>query len=182
MKGFFLGIVGAMVVAGVALVLLASMETPRPSCADGAISVSKTAEDAFNSKWSAFDAALNRGGEATVTLTEEEVTSRAVRYLADNGFSAGDVQVHLCPGNGAGQAAMRAQIAGRDVQAVVTGHLDLAASRRSIVVDSLQIGQVPQQIATPLANRLIELVAITVPSSIKGATSTSTSITIRGQK
>ncbi|MCL5266216.1 MAG: hypothetical protein M1343_13665 [Chloroflexi bacterium] len=48
-------------------------------------------------------------------------------------------------------------------------------------MDSVQVGQVPEQITTGLVNRLIEVANIEVPASIKEATSTSTSVTLKGQ-
>ena len=99
MRAFFAivsGLVVLVVVAVVAVVGLSMAGAPSPSCADGTIAVSKAAEDSFNAKWAAFDAAVRQGGSATVTFSEEEVTSRGASYLTAADVPAKNLQVHLC--------------------------------------------------------------------------------------
>jgi hypothetical protein len=62
------------IVVVVVLVGLAFVGTPSASCADGAIPVSKAAEDSFKTKWNAFDATVSKGTAATVTFSEEDIT------------------------------------------------------------------------------------------------------------
>ena len=143
-------VVGVAVVAGV-VVVLSMMGTPRPSCADGAVTRSAAADASFGTKWSAFDAALKRGEAATVSLSEEELASRGARYLAETNVPAKDLEIHLCPGQGKGQASLKMAVLGRDVSAVATGHLEVASSPPRIVVDGLQQGVARARMVEALA-------------------------------
>ena len=177
-----LWILGLAVVAVVVIVGLSMLGAPKASCADGAIAVSKAAEESFNTKWNGFQAAIRQGGSATVTLSEEEVTSRGVRYLADSGVPARNLQVHLCPGQGKGQATLSMDVLGQSAQVVATGHLDLGLNPHQIVVDSLEVGMVPEQIGTLAANQVLAAANIQAPNEIQEITTTSAAATLRGQK
>jgi hypothetical protein len=175
-------LVGVAVVVVVVVAGLALLGTPSPTCADGPIAVSAAAEGGFITKWNAFNSTINQGGAATVTFSEEEVTSRGAGYLAATGVPAKSLQVHLCPGQGKGQASATMSVAGLDVGVVVTGHLELASKPSRIVVDSLQVGQVPEVIGTLVANRVLEAANITVSGDIREVSTTSTSATLKGQR
>lgn len=174
-------VVAAVVVAGV-LIVLSTAGSPKPSCADGAVATSKAAEDRFNSKWNSFASALSRGEAATVTLTEEELTSRGARYLLDSNVPAKNLQVHLCAGQGRGQAAMSMELLGRPIDVVATGHLQLPSANSRVAVDSMQIGSVPEQVASWAANTILAVANIPVPQEIREVTTTSTAATLKGQK
>jgi hypothetical protein len=178
----FLGsLVGIVIVVVVVLVGLSLVGPSSPSCADGAIPVSKAAEDSFIAKWNAFDAAVKQG-PATVTFAEQEVTSRGAGYLTATGVPAKDLQVHLCQGQGQGQATATMSVLGVNVGVVVIGHLDLAAKPSRIIVDSLRVGQVPEVVGTLVANRVLEAANIVVSSDVREITTTSTSATLKGQR
>lgn len=184
--GGLLRVISGLVVVGVVVVgglfVLSVMGAPKPSCADGPVAFSRAAADSFNTKWNTFASALNRGGVQTVTFTEEEVSSRAVSYAAENGLNFKDLQVHLCPGPGKGEALFKVDAAGNSVEVLVTGHLDTTTSPGRIAVDSVQVGRVPEQVATALASAIVAQLRIQVPSEIKEASSTTTSVTLRGQR
>ena len=183
-----LGIVGILVISlvvSVALVGLAFLDTPKPSCADGSIAVSPAAAASFDAKWRVFDSALQAGQAASVTLTEEELTSRGAGYLVDLKIPARNLQVHLCPGQGSGQAAMTLQTPVKDVDVVASGHFDVGARQR-IVVDSVQFGRVPGQIGGFAFEQLLEQLEraanVTPSSGIREVSTTNTTITLKGQK
>ncbi len=179
---FLLLTFGTVAVVGGVLAVMAVVGNPKPSCADGTVAATRTGEDGFNTKWSGFDAAVKRGEAATVTFTEEELTSRGARYLRDSNVPAEDLQIHLCSGGGKGQAAMGLEVLGQSVAVVVDGHLDLAAAPPRIVVDSLQLGAVPEQVATLAANQLLQAANVQVPREIRDVSTTSTAATLRGQR
>lgn len=178
----FGGLASGVLVVCAVVIGLALMEAPMPSCADGKVTTSAAAEQSYNEKWNSFDAATKRGEAATVTFTEDELTSRGARYLVDNNVPARDLEIHLCSGQGKGQGALKMDILGRTVAAVMTGHVDMAAVPPRLVVDSLQLGQVPEQIAAMAGNRLLEAANILVPASIREVTTTSTAATLKGAK
>jgi hypothetical protein len=95
---------------------------------------------------------------------------------------AKNLQVHLCPGQGGGQAAVTMSALGIDVNVVATGHLELATKPSRIVIDSLQIGSIPPVVGTLVANRVLDAANITVSSDIREITTTSTSATLKGQR
>lgn len=163
---FVLLVFGVVVVVGAVLVGLTFMGGPKASCADGVIATSRAAEDSFNTKWSTFTSAL-RSGQATVTLTEEELTSRGARYLQESAMPASDFQLHLCPGDGKGQATMNVKMFGRDVQVMVTLHLNPGAGSPKIVLDSVQIGQAPPQVTSWLASSIVGLANLSLPDGIR---------------
>ena len=174
---WFLGmiIVGGAVVGG-----LAMMDAPAPTCAQGVVANSKAAEDSFNTKWRTFESSVNQAGTGNVVFTKEEVSSRAAAFVLEKNVPAQNVQVHLCQGAGKGEATAKFQVSGLSANVVVAGHVDTAG--RKIVVDSLQLGRVPEQIATPLANTIIDLASVQVPAIVKTAASTATQVTLTGQK
>ena len=184
--GFVFRAIGGLVVVIVVVVGvvigLSLVGSPKPSCADGVVATSRAAEDSFNSKWNSFDSALKGGGAATVTLTEEELTSRGSRYLLEKNVPAKNLQVHLCPGQGRGQAAMTTEVLGRALDVVLTGHLQLEQGNSRLTVDSMQIGSVPGQAAALAANTILDAANIQVPSEIREVTTTSTAATLKGQK
>ena len=184
--GFVFRAIGWLVVIVVvvvaALAVLSFVGSPKASCADGAVATSRAAEDSFNSKWTSFDTTLRQGGAATVTLTEEELTSRGAQYLLATNVPAKNLQVHLCPGQGLGQAAMSMELLGRALDVVATGHLQLDTGNARIVVDSVEIGMVPGPVAALAANTILSAANIQVPSGIREVTTTSTAATLKGQR
>lgn len=72
---FFVALIVALVT--VPFVVIGGPSACEPGGA--AIVISEQNADAFQQKWDAFDAALDAGTPATVTFSESEVSSRAVR-------------------------------------------------------------------------------------------------------
>ncbi len=177
--GVFFKLVGlTIIVAGVAVVIAAFVGNPKASCADVAPTTSSAAANSFIAKWNAFEAGYRRG-PATVSFTEDEVTSRGSSYLAENGITAKHLEVHFCPGAGKGQAVANVTIGGVDLAVLAEGHLDVGSSQ--IVVDSLQIGSVPGFIGASAANSLIGAASVKAPREIRGVTTTTTTATLNAQ-
>lgn len=67
-------------IVGVIVMAFAVVGGPSP-CAPGGgpIVISEANADSFEQKWDEFDAALDAGTSATVTFTESEISSRAIR-------------------------------------------------------------------------------------------------------
>ena len=180
-KAFF-GLVLGVAVVGGAIVYMAVSGNPTASCADGPVTRSPAAEASFNSKWGGFDAALKQGQAATVAFTEDELASRGAGYLAGTGVAARDFEIHLCANQSKGQASLKMDLLGQSVAAVVTGKLDVAGNPPRIVVESLQVGQVPEQIGSLVANQILQAANIQAPSGIREVATTSTTATLKGQR
>jgi len=171
---------GAAVVTGAVFFGLSFAGAPAPGCADGDIPVSEAAAASFDQKWDAFEAAA-KAGPATVTFTEEELTSRAQRYVEDRDLPVKNVQVHLCPGESKGQAVGEVKILGRYVDVVITGHLDTDRESPTVVIDKLTVGAVPRQITSWLVDRVedtVDLSDISTDVPISQVTTTADSATL----
>lgn len=170
-------VVGALVVVGLAFV-----GSPAASCADGTIATSSAAEASFNAKWNAFEAAARRGEAATASFTEEELTSRGARYLADLNVPARNLQVHLCAGQSKGQAVANVQVLGVARDIVVTGHLQSETGGSRIVLDGVQVGLVPDVVGATMVNSVLSVANIRASIEIPEVATTSTTATIKGKK
>jgi len=175
------GLVGAAVVTGAIFFGLSFAGAPAPGCAGAGIPISDAAAASFDQKWEAFKAAA-KSGPATATFTEEELTSRAQKYVEDRDLPVKNVQVHLCPGESKGQAAGEVKILGRYVDVVVTGHLDTDRERPTVVIDKLTVGAVPRQITSWLADRVedtVDLSDISTDIRIDEVTTAADSATLK---
>jgi hypothetical protein len=178
---FVMVLIGAVLLA----VVLSFMSAPQPSCANGPVTISDAAADSLQAKWDSFLNSLDRGAAATVNLTEEELTSSAIRFINDNQIPAKDVQVHLCSGEGKGQATGKVSILNQDIDVFITGHLDLDKDPPDLVVDQLGLGRVPQQLTTWLAQTIIDITRIgeiEIPSGINEAITSSKAVTLSGRR
>ncbi len=166
--GIATGGLGALVILIGALILTGD---PSP-CVSRTSVPSSGAAAALQQKWDAFKVAA---APATVQFTEQEVTSRGVSYVDERDVPISNLQVYFCP-DGKAEAKGTASLLGRDVHILVRGSLDVA--NNEIVVDSVQAGNLPSFISTPLVNQILDRnnvrslslgVALTSSTSTDGA-------------
>lgn len=144
--GIATGGLGALVILIGALILTGD---PSP-CVSRTSVPNSGAAVALQQKWDAFKVAA---APATVQFTEQEVTSRGVAYLDERDVPISNLQVYFCP-DGKAEAKGTASLLGRDVNILVRGSLDVG--NNEIVVDSVQAGNLPSLISTPLVNRILD--------------------------
>ena len=132
------GVVIAVIGIIAALILIGSPKV----CADRVIPISAEAVNILTSNWDAFKAqAATR--QAFVTLTETEVTSRAVRWVEDEGIELENLQVFLCQGGYAEATATFVGAPGPSVNLLVRGTLELAGERPEIDIQQVGVGNLP---------------------------------------
>lgn len=158
-----LGII--VVIVAAALVLTGD---PQP-CAPRASVVSAAAADAANAKWIAF---RDTAPSTTATFTEAEATSRGTQYVSERDVPLRNLQVYFCA-DGRAEAKGVTSYAGRDVNIVLRGHLDVAGGRNRIVLDSARAGNLPAAVGTRLATVILDRngarnlpLGITIASSV----------------
>jgi len=129
--------------------------TGKPSpCVDRFIPVSAAASARTDDKWDAFKAQA-ASGNATVTYTEIEITSRGVAYLDEKDVPLSDLQVFFCP-RGYAEATGTIRGLGRDINVLVRGTLDLSGTKPRIHIMSVRAGNLPAFVATRLVNQVLD--------------------------
>ena len=131
--------------------ILALTGDPAP-CVDRRSTASTGAALNANARWEAFKAA---GPGASVTFTEEEITSQGVAYLQDRGSSISGLQVYFCP-DGKAEAKGRVSFLGRDLNVLFRGTLDVSGGQNRLVVDSVKAGNLPSQVGTRIVEQLLD--------------------------
>ena len=145
------GLAGVGIITVIVAAALVLTGDPRP-CAPRVSVVSAAAADAANAKWVAFRGAAPG---TTVTFTEPEATSRGTQYAAERDVPLRNLQVYFCA-DGRAEAKGVTSYAGRDVNILLRGHLDVAGGRNRIVLDSARAGNLPAAVGTRLATAILD--------------------------
>jgi hypothetical protein len=106
---------------------------------------SRANADSFQTKWDAFEAALDAGRPATVTFTESEVSSRGWWEVVDEAEDADDIfeGPRVCLHDGYGEVSATLDLPGfLDVKMKARGTAEIT-DELVIDVDKLEIGNVP---------------------------------------
>lgn len=122
------------------------------ACVDRKSTASASAVESLMGKWNAFKAAAPGSSAA---FTEQEATSRGVGYLQERDVPIKNLQVYFCA-DGKAEAKGRVSVLGRDVSVLLRGTLDVSGGQNRIVIDSVQAGNLPSWIGTPVINQLID--------------------------
>lgn len=133
------GIVGVVVVAGVAVVLVVT-GSPE-ACSDRVIAPSPQAIVELQNKWDGFKRQASTGA-AEVMFTEIEVTSRGIEFLKREGVPLENLQVFFC-GEGFADATVTFVGGGPAVDLLVRGTLDISGDGPKIEIQSVQAGNLP---------------------------------------
>lgn len=151
---------GALVASGVGGIaallaiiggILAFTGDPTP-CVDRRSTASTGAALNATARWEAFKAA---GPGASVTFTEEEVTSQGVAYLQDRGSDIQGLQVYFCP-DGKAEAKGKVSFLGRDLNVLFRGTLDVSGGQNRLVVDSVEAGNLPSAVGTRIVEQFLD--------------------------
>ena len=110
---------------------------------------------AFQAKWDALGATLERGAPASASFTNAEATSRANLYLAGDSDRIKDVALCFEPGKARGSATVK-DVLGRDIGVSVEGSLDFSGPNPELRITSLHAGRLP--LVGPLRSALSDLV------------------------
>jgi len=127
---------------GVAIVgsVLIFTGNPRP-CTDREVPVSTAASQQLRTAWDQFKAEA-ASGQATLTVTETEVTSRGVEYIDEKNIPLNNLQVHFCS-DGLGEALGTIDVPGPNIHVLLRGTLDLSGSKPRIDVQTIKAGNFP---------------------------------------
>jgi len=144
------GLAGVGAIAAVATAILIATGDPKP-CVDRKSTPSEAAALAAQTQWEAFKLAPPG---ATLALTEQEVTSRAIAYVNERDVPFKNIQVYFCP-NGKAEAKGIANLLGRDINVLFRGSLDVSGGKNTIVVDSVDVGNLPSAVGTQIVDQLL---------------------------
>jgi len=144
------GLAGVGVGLGVLAGVLIATGDPKP-CVDRKSTPSDAAAQSMQARWDAFKLAPPG---ATIALTEEEVTSRAISYVSERDVPIKNLQVYFCP-DGKAEAKGTASFLGRDINIVFRGHLDVSGGKNTLVVDSVDAGNLPSAVGKQIVDQLL---------------------------
>jgi hypothetical protein len=121
----------------------------------GPIVVSEANADAFQTKWDAFDATLDSGATASVTFTESEVTSRAIRVMEGDLDDQDFLQnFRVCLHDGYGEISGTVNMpAFTDVKYRVRGTAQIDRELK-VNVEEVEVGSVPGFFTDWLGDRI----------------------------
>jgi hypothetical protein len=142
-------IIGAVLVGGV-LVFAGSPAT----CVDRQIVPSSASSNELRAAWRTYGQQA-ASGNATVTFTEQQVTSRGVEYITEKSVPVEELQVYFCPG-GFAEASGEIKILGLKSKVVVRGTLDLSGARPRIQINDVRAGSLPSAVAKPVVDTILD--------------------------
>lgn len=125
-----------------------------------------TLADAWQAKWSEFDAKLDAGQSASVTFTESESSSRVARH-----FDTKEAPINnlvICFHDGVAEASAKvdlpvlAELPGVggmfDTDVLARGTIDFSGAKPKIVITEIQAGNLPDDAAERLKGQIEDLV------------------------
>lgn len=150
-------VVGVVVLGGVVGVMAVSGgPAPCTPLGGGPITIDAANADSFVAKWDSLDASLAAGMPTTIVLNESEITSRADRYIAEQGIPIKNVRVciHDAFGEVTGSAST---VAGLNADFRVTGTVDITDEHPVVTFGEVEVGRVPSFALSPF-KRAVESV------------------------
>jgi len=122
--------------------------------------------DAWQAKWSEFDSKLDAGQSASVSFTESESTSRAVRYLQEK--DAPITNLIICFHDGVAEASGNVDLpvlgdlpgvgGAFDSNVLVRGTVDLSGANPTIQITNVEAGNLPGDAAEQLMGSIEDVV------------------------
>jgi hypothetical protein len=147
----FSGLIGIVLVLVVVTAGLAFTGGPDPCTpGGGAIEVSDVQSASFDQKWDQLDVQLDGGSPASITLTESDVTSRANRYIDDEGGDVKDLRV--CIHDGFGEVTGKVDAFAGSSRFKVTGTVQLTGGRPVVDFQDVEVGNLPGAVLGPFEN------------------------------
>jgi hypothetical protein len=186
---FVVGSAGSIVtVAAVAVAVLTVTGSPDACRNSGVVATTQGAAVAER-KWATFRAELATNGTAEVTLTEQEVTGRANRWVDDRKLPVEDLRIFFCRPDGDhpdGQGQMTASIGAGPLSTsvLVDATLDTSAPGDPIRILEVRAGNLPG-FATGWADgrvgQIVDDAAVDFAENITKVTFDDGTVTIRGK-
>ncbi len=142
------GIVGVAVVV-VVLVVVAAFAGSPGECDSGGrdVQVSDALAQQLQDKLDRFDEELDAGRAASVTFDESEATSRGQEYLDDKDAPIEDLKVCF-NSEGPSASGKVTVVAGQDLDAKVSGKVDLSGEHLRVEDLDIDVGRVPGFLTT----------------------------------
>lgn len=117
-------------------------------CRNTAVRATTDGANVAEKKWRDFGVALARDGSATITLTEQEVTGRANRWVEERHLPVSDLRFYFCRADKdhpKGQGQMTASIGAGPVNTnvLVDATLDTKVDGEAIRILDVRAGNVP---------------------------------------
>jgi len=143
------GLILLVVVGVVGTGILALTGGPAPCTpSGGAIEINDAQAASFDAKWDGLDADLAVGSPSSITLTESEVSSRANKYIDDEGGDVDDVRV--CIHDGFAEVTGSVDVLAGSGKFKVSGTVDLTSGRLVVDFQDIEVGNVPGFVLGPL--------------------------------
>ena len=125
-----------------------------------------TLADAWQAKWSDFDAKLDAGQSASVSFTESESTSRAARYLDSKDAPIRDLVICFHEGEAEASAnvdlPVLAELPGVGnvfhSNVLARGTIDFSGAKPKIVISEIEAGNLPADAAERLKGQIEDAV------------------------
>lgn len=141
---FIVGLASLAVVAALVLALLAMVgEVEQCSSGGRPVFLDEAHASSFREKWDGLNAQLDAGQQASVSLDESEVTSRATSWLEEKDAPIEQLTVCIHQGSGTATAEVDTPFFGRNVSVRVDGTVDLSGSHPKAQVDDIKVGGLP---------------------------------------
>ena len=105
--------------------------------------------------WDAFVAAAASTGQATLVVTEQQETAKAVEWARARALPVEDVRITFRP-DGRIEAAATMTGLGAPLHGRLRATLDTNGGHARALVESLRVGGLPETLATSLANSAVQ--------------------------
>lgn len=149
--------VAPIVIVGGAL-LLAFKGSPGRCGGGRALGADPSLAQSFRQRWADFEAQLNAGQPATLTVTDDEATARLRQFLGETDAPVSDVRLCFVRGGGDVSARVSSPVGG-SVAVRVRGGVDLSGAHPKTRIDSIRVGGLPSFVTAPfrgLVTRIID--------------------------
>jgi hypothetical protein len=145
------GLIGIALILFVVTAGLAFTGGPDPCTPGGGdIEVSDAQASSFDQKWDQLDSELDGGSRSSITLTEGEVTSRANKYIDDEGADVDNLRVCIHDGFGEVTGEVDAFVGSSKFK--TTGTVTLTDDRLAVDFQDIEVGNVPDAVIGPFEN------------------------------
>lgn len=152
-------VIGAPLVA-VGLFIIAVVGDPGTCEAeDRPIVLSDSAAASYQTAWDGFQATLDSGQAATVTLNETEVSSRAQQWLDERDAPITELRICFTDGGAGASAKLDAPFMPGDIDVLVRGTLILTGDQVEVDIDELEVGGLPGPLNDPVQSFVEDVIA-----------------------
>lgn len=112
----------------------------------------------FQEKWDRLNTTLVLGSEASVTLSEAEVTSRAGQWVADHDVPVSDLVICFSMEGGAASGQVDVPFFPLDVDVLIRGTVDMTGETLQVEIDEIDVGSLPGPVADLVQSFIDDLI------------------------